>query len=209
MRYAMVLGFLSAASAEPRPPLGILRADLLSWEGTWQTGVLLLRLDSGIDYSCNFNSATFFERDRTRIGVGKLRPGDKLHVVSDRTSPAAKCFARMVRIVAEHEAPFEWGSVRRATESFAPRGSLAYSGVIVQPEEGSFVLRTRTGERHRILLRRDTRFVENGTPAGPEILLANRQVYVRAGFNSDEAMEAYQVVVGEILQPSSGPARQP
>jgi hypothetical protein len=209
MRCAVVLFLGAVAAAEPRPPLGILRGDLLSWDGTWQNGILQLRLDSGIDYSCNFNSATFFERDRVRIGVGKLRPGDKLHVVSDRTSPSAKCFARMVKIVAEHDAPFQWGAVRRATESFAPRGSLVYSGVIVQPEEGAFVLRTRSGERHRIMLRADTRFVDNGVVTGPEILTMNRQVYVRAGFNSEEEMEAYQVMSGEILQPSPGPARQP
>lgn len=209
MRYALVLGLVSAAWADPRPPLGILRADFLSWEGTRQNGVLQLRLESGIDYACHFNAATFFERDRARISVGKLRPGDKLHVVSDRTSPSAKCFARMVKIVAEHEAPFQWGSIRRATESFAPRGTLVYSGVVVLPEEGVFVIRTRSGERHRILLRRDTRFVDNGLPAGPEILTTNRQVYVRAGFNSEEEMEAYQVVSGEILQPSLAPPRQP
>jgi hypothetical protein len=209
MRLIAVLGLIVACQAQPRPPLGILRGDLLSWEGTWQDGVLQLRLDSGIDYECRFSAATFFERDRARISVGKLRPGDKLHVVSDRTSPNAKCFARMVRIVSEHEAPFQWGSLRRATESFAPRGSLVYAGVVVQPEEGAFVLRTRAGERHRILLRRDTRFIDNGLPAGPEILTANRQIYVRAGFNADEEMEAYQVVSGEILQPLAPAPRQP
>jgi hypothetical protein len=209
MRYALVLGIVSVALGEPRPPLGILRADLLSWEGTRQGGVLQLRLDSGIDYSCNFTSATFFERDRVRIHAGKLRPGDKLHVMSDRTSPGAKCFARMVKIVAEHEAPFQWGSVRRATESFAPRGALVLSGVVVRSDAEAFVIRTRTGERHRIRIRPDTHFLDNGAVATLDVMITNRQVFVRAGFNSDEEIEAYQVISGEILQPTGPTMRQP
>jgi hypothetical protein len=209
MRCFLVLGIVTLAFGQPRPPLGILRGDLLSWEGTWQNGVLQLRLDSGIDYSCQTSTATFFERDRTRIHPAKLRSGEKVQVMSDRTSPGAKCFARMVKIVSEHEAPFQWGSVRRATESFAPRGSLVYAGVVVHQEEGAFTMRVRGGERQRIVLRHDTRFLDNGAAAGPEILVANRQVYVRAGFNTEEEVEAYQVISGEILQPLGPLVRQP
>lgn len=203
------MGLVSVAMGQLRPPLGILRAELLSWDGAWNDGVLQLRLESGSDYSCAFNSRTFFERDRTRISPGRLRPGDKLHVVSDRTSPNAKCFARMVKVVAQHEQPAEWGSVTRATEHFAPRGSLLYSGVVVDQAEAAFTMRTRAGERHRILIRSDTRFLSNGSAAGREILEMNRQVNVRAGLNPDDEIEAYQVVSGEILQPAAGRARQP
>lgn len=209
MRLCLVLGFGCLVIAQPRPPLGILRAELLSWDGSWKDGILQLRLDSGIDYSCGFTSLTFFEREGNRISPGRLRPGDKLQVMSDRTSPGAKCFARRVKVVAEHDSPAQWGSVRRATEHFAPRGNVVYTGIVVSQEESAFTMRLRSGEKHRILLRGDTRFLDNGASAGPEILVMNRQVHVRAGFNPDEEMEAYQVVSGEILQPGAPRVRQP
>jgi hypothetical protein len=211
MPVRLVLGIILgiAGFGQLKPPLGILRAELLSWDGSWDNGTLRLRLESGLDYACNFDARSFFERDRVRISPGRLRPGDRVEVMSDRTAQSSLCFARMIKVVAIHEEAAVWGSVTRATEHFAPRGTLIYSGVVVEEGTNQFLLRTRSGQRQAIRLRPDTRFVQNGRAGGREILAINAQVYVRAGLNSEEEVEAYQVISGEILQPKGPTVRQP
>ncbi len=208
--FGLATGLLGVSlSGQPQPPLGIFHAELLSWDGQWDDGTLRLRLDSGTDYACTFNSRSFFERDSVRISPGRLRPGDRVELVTDRTSPRARCFARMIRVVLEDRTQSTWGAIRRSTEGIAPRGSLTFTGVIVGISAGSFVVRSRTGDRITIRLRRDTRILENGASGGAEILKMNSQVHVRAGMDPDDEIEAYQIVSGEILQPRGGPARQP
>jgi len=209
MRIPLILALAGAVIwAQPKPPLGILRGELSSWTGSWDGGALQLKLESGMDYECQFNSRTFFDRDRSRISVGRLRPGDLLEIVSDRTSVASACFARMVKIISKlQDAPVTWGQVTRATEHFAPRGDLIYSGIIVEHANDGFVLRTRAGQRVAIRLRSDTRFIQNGLPSGRDILSVNGVVFVRAGTGLGEEVEAYQVVAGEILQPGKAPTR--
>jgi hypothetical protein len=199
----------SLLTAQPQPPLGILRAELIAWDGSWDGGALRLKLDSGIDYACAFDGRTFFERDRVRISIGRLRPGDSLEVVSDRVTPSARCFARMVKVLTTPVVVPTWGSITRATEHFAPRGNITIVGVIVELDGANMIVKTRQGERQTIRLRHDTRFVLNGAPATKEMVALNLAVFVRAGVGSDEEIEAYQVVTGEILQPRAAPTRQP
>lgn len=209
MRIPLILALTGAAVwAQPKPPLGILRGELSSWTGSWDGGALQLKLESGMDYECHFNSRTFFDRDRSRISVGRLRPGDILEIISDRTTVSSVCFARMVKVVAKLQGDQPvWGQVTRATEHFAPRGDLIYSGIIVEHSSSGFILRTRAGQRVAIQLRSDTRFVQNGLPSGRDILSVNGVVFVRAGMGLAEEVEAYQVVAGEILQPGKAPTR--
>jgi hypothetical protein len=210
LRLALVwVAALAPLAAEPAIPLGILRAELLLWEGSWDGGTLRLKLDTGQAYACAFDARSFFERDRVRISPGRLRPGDRLEVVSDRTSNATACFARIIKVMTGKEEPLVWGSVTRATEHFAPRGTLLYSGVVVADNGERFTLRLRSGERAVIRLRRDTRFLRNGQVAGREILLINVGLFVRAGLGFDDEIEAYSIVSGEILQPRAPGSRLP
>lgn len=205
----LVLSVLVPAFAQPKPPLGIVFAELKSWDGSWDGGVLLLKLDSGIDYECAFDGKTFFERERSRISVGRLRPGDHLEIMSDRTTQSSRCFARMVKAsTIKPGGPPTWGQVTRATEHFAPRGNLTYNGTVVEVEEHRLVVRIRGGSRQSIRLRSDTRYVLNGLPSTRDIMTMNATIHVRAGHGLDEEIEAYQVVAGEILQPIRGGTRQ-
>jgi len=187
------------ALAQPRPPLGLLTADLDRWEGSHDGGNLLLKLDSALDYQCRFDGRSFFERDGRRVSIGMLRPGDRLEIMTDRTTNAALCFARRVKVMPAGYAP-PTGLVR-ATEHFAPRGNLLYSGVVVRREEGRFTMRLRDGMEHTVLLRPDTRFVLDGTASDSSVVAVNARIFVRAGLNLDEEVEAYQIVKGEIMQP--------
>ncbi|MDX2178720.1 MAG: hypothetical protein SFV18_03940 [Bryobacteraceae bacterium] len=191
--------FAAAALAQPHPPLGLLTADLDRWEGSYDGGHLLLKLDSALEYQCRFDGRSFFERDGRRVSIGTLRPGDRLEIMTDRTTNASLCFARRVKVMpAGYVAP---QGLVRATEHFAPRGNLLYSGVVVRRDDRRFTIRVRDGIEHTVLLRPDTRFVLDGTTTDASVVAVNARIFVRAGLNLDDEVEAYQVVKGEIMQP--------
>jgi hypothetical protein len=62
-------------------------------------------------------------------------------------------------------------------------------------------LRTRRGEQH-LLLRQDTRYLGDGARVDLKSLQVNTRVFVRAGRNLDQEIEAYQVIWGSIVQPN-------
>ena len=203
VQFALVLAVATASAgrAETRVPVGLLNASLTSWEGTWEAGELVLALDSVAAYHCRFDGRTFFEREGRRIPIARLMPGDRLEVMSDRTTQNGHCFARRVKVVTgETMADLTRRSVR-ATEHFAPRGNLAYAGVVIRLDAKNLVLRMRDRTEQTIRLRPDTRFVSGGAPEILGNLLINERVFVRAGLNLEDEVEAYQVVRGEILQP--------
>jgi hypothetical protein len=61
-------------------------------------------------------------------------------------------------------------------------------------------LKTRAGD-YTLLRRADTLYIAQGMHADPLSLRVNMRVFVRAGRNLEGAIEAYQVVWGEILSP--------
>jgi len=61
-------------------------------------------------------------------------------------------------------------------------------------------LRTRVDGEKLILLRQDTRYIGDGQRVGADGLKRNTRVFVRAGRNLDNDVEAYQVVWGGIGQ---------
>ncbi len=95
--------------------------------------------------------------------------------------------------------------LRTATLSLLERipqsGNLTFSGVVSRLNSESLVLRTRAGEQ-TLLIRRDTRYVANGDTVEAAQLRPNMRVFVRAGRNLYEQVEAYQVIWGSILDPA-------
>lgn len=195
--------FATAANADPRP-IGLLRGVLASWSGTAESGEIRMTLESGQDYACDFDARTFFDRERTRIHAGRLRAGDQLEVMSDRTALGMRCFARMVRVLtANHgSTAFTWGRIVRATDHFAPRGETEFSGVVTEVTDAHLVLRTRAGTRHLVRFRPDTRFMVGGQASDRAGLAVNDSVFVRSGLNLDEELEAFQVISRAALQPN-------
>ncbi len=186
-------------------PPGAVEAQFESWDGTASQGMLHLRLTSGEAFECRFTGATFFDRERVRISASKLKPGEAVQVLGDRLGVNGTFVARMVRVVAGE--PAHWGRIVRATEQFAPRGSLLLSGVVAQSSDKAFVLRLRNGKRYSFCLRPDTRFAEAGLAVGPEMISVNRVIHVRGGWDWENRLEVYQVSAGEILQPVRSAAR--
>jgi hypothetical protein len=86
-------------------------------------------------------------------------------------------------------------------ERLPQNGNLTFAGVVSRLDSQSLVLRTRAGEQ-TLLIRRDTRYVDNGDTVEAAQLHPNMRVFVRAGRNLYEQVEAYQVIWGSILDPA-------
>ena len=59
-----------------------------------------------------------------------------------------------------------------------------------------------TIQRKWIVVRNDTRFREDGLKVEQSSLHSSTRVFVRAGKNLDDQIEAYEIVWGEILTPA-------
>jgi hypothetical protein len=183
-----------------------------------QTGILLER-DAGVAagefairapdnqvYRFQFDAKTAVERDSFSGGASWLKPGDRVTVESDPVAGSLLRYARTVR-VSERPAQLTLadGQPRTTGLSLLERtpqtGNLTFAGVVSKLTGQSLVLRTREGEQ-TLLIRRDTRYVDNGDTVEPAELRPNMRVFVRAGRNLYEQVEAYQVIWGHILDPS-------
>lgn len=192
-------------------PIGIVRGDLMVWPGSVATGDLSVQTAERRIYTCHFDEKTYFERDNQRISVGATRVGDRLEIVSDRTPGSPLCYARTVHVMAEPPlkplpgARSRLRSSRSPTELFAPRGNLTFAGIVLRLDREAspetLLIRTRNDGHKTILLRHDTRYLGGGMLLDSASLDVNTRVFVRAGRNMEEQIEAYQVVWGEIFEP--------
>jgi hypothetical protein len=191
--------------AEELAPIGIVRGVLVGCDATHIT----IGDEDNHTFKFVTDARTFIERDHQRVSCSKLRAGDRMEIVSDRSNEAGSRYARLVS-VGKIDAPrrrsvlLPRGPLSREdpTQSYAPRGSLTFAGVVLRLESTGLVLRTRVDGEKWILVRRDTRFREDGLQVEPSSLRSSTRVFVRGGTNVDGEVEAYEVVWGEILDPS-------
>ena len=203
----MVWGILSILLfelwAQPAPP-AFLRGDFVEMKGSDIKGEFGVRTAENQVYRCQFDERTWFESNKLRINASALQSGDHLEVVSDRSklSPGG-CYARTVHVV-EIVTPVRTRlrPYQSVTEHIAPRGELTYAGVVIAINASRMALRLRNQAGPvSLLLRPDTRYVQDGIQIESGQLKPNMRVYVRAGKNLEEQVEAYQVSWGEILNP--------
>jgi hypothetical protein len=208
MRYVHLVFFACAASAQ-QAPIGIVRGDLVKWEPSGATsGELEVRTAEGRDYQCSFDRKTYFELDNQMVGPAAMSKGDRLEIVTDRRPGSQTCYARTVHVSDASASKSGLGPGGRPrfrgswspTESFAPRGDLTFAGVVVGVDHNILTLRTRGEGQKVILLRQDTRYIGDGQRVDAEGLKRNTHVFIRAGHNLDNDIEAYQVVWGDIVR---------
>jgi hypothetical protein len=202
----LAFSFLSPVMSQENAPVGIVRGDLVEWDGDKVQGDILVRTPPDRIYTCHFDGFTYLERDGQRIGLSALKAGDRLELVTDRKPGSQRCYARTVRVVDKTPAPVNPGyrvNMRRNTiiDQLYPRGNLTFSGVIIRMNPHMIVLRTRTPGETTVLLRQDTRYMDSGLPAEVSMLAVNTRVSIRGGRNLDNELEAYQVIWGEIEGP--------
>lgn len=203
---ALCVTIAAAALAQESAPSGLLKGTLLTWSGSGTGGAFTFLGSENRVYSCSYDQKTYMERDNQRITFSRTEKGDRMEIVSDRRPGSSLCYARTVHIIDPPQTHLVPGVRPRPKDapSMSPlthHGNLTFSGVVLRVTQDFLVLKSRNGEHQTIRLRSDTRFLAEGQISSSGNLRANTKVFVQAGKNLDNEVEAYQVVWGEILQP--------
>ena len=188
----------STSYAQDQAPGGVVRGQAIHIN----VGKIHIQTPGGISYLCGFDNYTYMERDGVRIAPGALRAGDSVELITERRVDA--CYARTLRVLpARRPTSTKPLATRHRTvlDHVYPRGNLTFAGVVIRLSPEVMVLRTREEPEKLVVLRDDTRFMAGGFPVEPTALSVNTRVFVRAGRNIDNDIEAYQVIWGEIAGP--------
>jgi hypothetical protein len=170
-------------------------------------------LASGGTITCAIDGRTYIDRERQRLQPNELKRGDFLEMVTERQGPSALCFARMIHVSNGLKGQLRFdnnrtpGSVKRATESFSPRGNVQMTGLVRDVQPAFLEVRTRQDGIVRLRLRPDTLFLRDGDEVTAAALERTQPVELRAGYTLDGHLEVYRVVWGSITQPGNPSAR--
>jgi hypothetical protein len=205
------LATLLCCAADTSAPAGIFRGALLESRGSDGKGDFYLRAADNTVYWCSYDERTYVERDGAPSAVASLSKGEAIEVVTDRGPAPSRCYARIITARAVPEVPVS--RVRSALrprprpllEPVFPRGNLMFAGVVLVVDPEWVTVQTRRDGRKTFLLRADTRYSADGAAADLAALRVNSRVFIRAGKNIDDDLEAYQVVWGRFVMP---PANQ-
>lgn len=197
---ALLFPWLLAADTPYQSP--ILRGVVLECDQR-PAGELSIRAADNEVLRYQFDKRTYVERNDQMIEPSRLLPGEKVEIVSDRSPGFVLRYARTIHVVQPTVTPRPQRT--GAPKPYNPRtenirtGSLTYSGVIYRVNAEKFVLHTREAGDLPILLRNDTRYLEDGQVVGLASLKPNMRVFVNAGKGLYDEVEAYQIVWGRIL----------
>jgi hypothetical protein len=207
MRFWGVL-FLGAwiSAAETPPSAALVRGVLLERDSQVASGQFSVRLADNQVFRYQFDRKTYVEREEQLVDVPRLRPGEKVEVISDALPGSVLRYARTIHVIYDQPVPRPPSlgrarSANRLMEERLPTGSLTYAGVVFRLSGERLVLHTRDGGEQSLLLRKDTRYLRNGEIVEPATLQMNTRVFVRAGKDLWDQLEAYQVIWGKILEP--------
>jgi hypothetical protein len=206
--WVFAIWWVFAAGAQTPPP-GFVRGVILECDSQTATGEVAIRAADNQVFRYQFDAKTYAERDDQLIQASRLKPGEKVEVVSDRSPAYTLRYARTIHVVqpppparpgtmGRYRAPNP-GSVNNARFDRLP--TLTFSGVVFRLNGERVVLHTRGTGDQSILLRADTRYLQEGETVEAKDLKPNMRVYVRAGKNLYDEVEAYQIIWGNILSP--------
>ncbi|HXB70726.1 MAG TPA: hypothetical protein VNY05_21010 [Candidatus Acidoferrales bacterium] len=189
-------------------PPALIRGVILECDSQAPAGELAVR-DAGNEvFRYQFDAKTYAERDGQLIQAWRLKPGEKVEVVSDRSPGSAVRYARTIHVTqpVPPARPLTMGRYRAPNPlgrklDTAPTGNLTFAGVVFRLNGERVVLHTRVTGEQSILLRADTRYLHEGEIVEAKDLKPNMRVYVRAGRNLYDQVEAYQIIWGSILSP--------
>ena len=200
----MILAGLAAGQTFNVSPL--IRGVLIERDAHATAGQFSLRAADDRVFRYRFDAKTYVERENRLIDVAQLAPGDKLEVLSDEGPASALRYARTIHVIQPPPPgrPVSQGRLRAyrgAVEQYEALATLSFSGVVSSLQTDRLVLHTKEAGDQTILLRQDTRFLENGEIVERTTLEPNMRVFVRGGRSLYGEVEAYQVIWGEILAP--------
>ena len=202
----LLLPLAGAAQTTPQPDL--VRGVILECDSESPSGEFAVRDVTNEVFRYRFDAKTYAERDGQLVQASKLRAGEKVEVVSDRTPASSVRYARTIHVIQPlpPPRPLSLGRYRAPSPhppaiDPLPAGTLEYSGVVARLNGERVVLHTRESGDMSLLLRTDTRFLRDGEAVEAKDLRPNVRVYIRAGKNLYDQVEAYQIIWGTILQP--------
>ncbi|MGA3097853.1 MAG: hypothetical protein ABSF25_15475 [Bryobacteraceae bacterium] len=181
-----------------------------SQAGPLMRGVLLerdasefsLRAADSRVFRYQFDGKTYVERNHEMIDMARLPLGEQVEVLSERIEGSSLRFAMTVHAIPPAPPPRPGGAAASAALEIRPLpwGAFSLAGVVFRIAPGAISLHTRTGDRS-IILRPDTRYLEEGEIVDPSALKLNMHVFIQAGRALYDEIEAYRVVWGSILHP--------
>lgn len=215
MRHVLVCvaGLACVAAGQTQPPLtpsdsGFTRGVLLERDSEPAAGEFAVRLPDNEVLRYSYDAHTYVEQAEHNVDIPRLHPGEQVEVVSDSVDGSRLRYARTVHAVGATRT-----AARRRVPTFVPlhhfsmeeerlipKGDLTYAGVIGEIAGSRMVLHTRSAGDQTIVLRNDTRYLQNGEIVGAADLRPNLRVFVRAGRTWNGDVEGYQVIWGQILQ---------
>jgi hypothetical protein len=201
----VLLLFACQMAAQTPSNSPILRGVVLECEQR-SAGELTVRGTDNEVLRYQFDRRTYVERDEKMIEPARLLPGEKVEIVSDRAPGFTLRYARTIHVI-QPVAPVRPQRTNAIPRPYNERldtvrtGTLTYSGVVYRVNADKFVLHTREAGDLPILLRKDTRYLEDGQVVDLESLKPNMRVFVRAGKDLYNEVEAYQVIWGNIMAP--------
>ena len=191
------------------PNAALVRGVLVERDPQTATGQFSVRREDNLVFRYRFDVRTYVERDHELIDVSRMVPGEKVEVLSDEGPGTSLRYARTIHVLetpmpaARPLSPYRTQGATRAyrssLERFAPTGTLSFSGVIFHLSDSRIAMHTREAGDQTILLRQDTRYLEDGDAVDAAELRPNMRVFVKAGRNLYNDIEAYQVIWGHIL----------
>jgi hypothetical protein len=191
-------------AAQQRNASPLIRGVLIEREAH-ASGEFSVRTADNQVFRYRFDPKTYVEREDRLVDIPRLDIGEKVEVLSDEGSASAVRYARTVHVILPplpHRPPSA-GRLRATStpDYFAPISTISFAGMVLSVGPDRLLLRTRETGNRTILLRGDTRFLDNGEVVDAGSLHPNMRVFIRAGRNLYDQIEAYQVIWGEILEP--------
>ncbi len=199
---------LTAQTAPPPVPLesaALVSGVLLECDAR-PSGEFSIRAAGNRVLRYQFDHKTYVEREDHLIEAARLTPGEKVEVLSDTVAGYTLRYARTIHVIkpVPPPRPLTLGRLRAydpKTELAVRAGNVTYSGVVFRVNSQRVILHTREAGDLSILLRKDTRYLADGQLVDAASLQPNMRVFVRAGKDLYNEVEAYQVIWGSILTP--------
>ena len=200
--FRLLLLFPALGVAQPPPP-GVTGV-LLERDTPAASGQFSLRAADHQVFRFKFDGHTAVERAGQPIHVQGLNPGERIEVVSEAVEGSLVRAARSIRVLVPVAPPLRAAQPAQtappASRIFAA-ADLTFSGVVSKFSTQRLVIHARDGD-HTILIRKDTRYLADGGAVEAEALRPNMRVFVVAGKDLYERVEAYRIVWGSIFDPN-------
>ena len=213
--WLLAVGLCAGQTAPaPQPAAALIRGVLLERDVQTSEGEFSVRLADNRVFRYRFDRKTYVQRENNLIDVARLHPGEKVEVVSDAIPGFVLRYARTIHVIEDPQSPRLTGTTQGPTtqgryrayrsmeerERTLPTGNLTYAGIVSRITPDRLVLRTREGEQ-TLFVGKETRFVQDGALVAADTLKLNMRVFIRAGKDLYDQVQAYQIIWGSILAP--------